>query len=149
MALQSNECYVEDGYWASGYTVCDDCSGGQPKPGGGSPAINFNEARRRNAAKKAFEARELEWSEDLTRIIDEAFADKAPEARIEGKKPTKRVRKQIARRVYDNVKRQNLSYKLAQISRLIDDFAALTLQNALDKKRRQNEDALILLLFEV
>lgn len=145
MALLSNS-YVEPGYWAADYVTAD------PDRAGGafsSPAINFNEARRRNAAKKAFEARELEWSEDLTRIIDEAFADKAPDVQSGGEKPPKRVRKKIARRVYDDVKRQNLGYKLTQISRLVDDFAALILQNTLDKKRRQNEDAIILLLFEV
>jgi len=150
-----NDCYVEENYWQKGYTELDDCAANQNQPqqrtqGGGyrvSPAF----AKRADIARAAFEAKELEYSADLTRTIHAAFEKLDPATKDTSQpaaKPVKKVRKKITRDVYDSVKLENLGYKLTEIKKLIDAFADRAELFRLDLIRKREEDAIILLLLE-
>jgi len=113
------------------------------------PRYNEEFIRRATLAKKAFEARELEWNEQLGRTLEATFnkvmrQNDAPAP--SETKPTKTIRKRVTRRVYDAEVVSELGLKLNDIGRLVDEFAAVMHSNWLDILRRDDEDAIILLL---
>jgi len=123
----------------------------KPRGGGYGGFISADDAKRANLAKQAFDKRQREWDEDLSQIIEAAFNRELNKAGIAGpqkKKPVKTIRKKVTRRVYDAVKTDEMGFKLAEIARLIDDYAEVISSYWLDIIRRQDEDAIILLLLE-
>jgi len=142
------DCYVEDGFWALDYTVCDDCvsDAAISRRGGG---VSAEYAKQADLAKAAFDKRELEWDRDLSRIVESVFSRELKKSDItapQEAKPTKNLKKRATLSIYDVAKTQNLAFELSEIRKLVDAYADLQHSLWLDIIRRRDEDALILLL---
>lgn len=119
-----------------------------PTPSTG-PRYDHEFIHRANVAKQAFDAREIEWNEQLGRTLEATYAkvlrqnDVAAPSKT---KPTRTIRKRVTRRVYEAEIVSEMGLKLNDIGRLVDEFANVLHSNWLDILRRDDEEAIILLL---
>ena len=116
-----------------------------PRPSTG-PRYNEEFIRRATLAKKAFEARELEWNEQLGRTLEATYTKVLRQNKVAAPskiKPTKTIRKRVTRRVYDAEIVSDLGLKLNDIGKLVDEFAYVLHSNWLDILRRDDDLSLI------
>ena len=144
-------CYVEEGYWAAGYTVADVCT---PPVAQLLVVGGVGAAARMAAARAAFARRDVEWNEQLARIIDKAFQDEAESGRSAPQqgvararpRPTKRVKRRVAKAVFERAKLEQIGLRISQAARLVEVYAAALQRHRDSEWRRQEEDAITLLL---